>query len=235
MTLGIGYDSAYPPTVAQAQAAKQVSGPVRTWWGFYLPGVPNTDPVNTWTPAQMNVLTNAGFIPVPIVVPSPPHPADPIATATSAFNRAKAFGLNPQVVVCYNGEHISAMGPVWLPIPGTKPITVGPQSAVQYGVASIGGISVDKSVSAEDFPASSALVCDLEHNVQYTAAWYAIFQQTVATLAESEPVTPQDITSVTSAVQLMLRQEFQPGSELYDRVVQAVVEAIKETPSVPPK
>lgn len=190
MTLGLGYDSAFPPTPAQAQAAKSMAGPIRTWWGFYLPGVPNTDPTNTWTPQQMAVLVNAGWIPVPIVVPAPPHPASPIDTATTAFRSATIFGLKPQISVCYNGEHIPANGPVWLPIPGAKPTAVGPQSAIQWGATNIQGIDVDVSASAEDFPASTALVCDLEHNAQYDSAWYATFQATVAFLGKNNAPPP---------------------------------------------
>ena len=45
---------------------------------------------------------------------------------------------------------------------------------------------------------------------------------------EEETVTPQDIANITAAVQLMLRQEFVPGSELFDRVIQATMGAINE-------
>jgi hypothetical protein len=186
MTLGTGYDSAFPPTLVQARAAKAAAGPISTWWGFYLPDIPNTDPLNTWTPAQMQVLLAGGWLPVPIVVPTGPN-ADPISEAIYAYDRAVSFGLNPEISVCYNGEHIQVSGPVWLPIPGPKPTTVGPGSAIQYGGGNIQGLDVDMSVSAEDFPASTALVCDLEHKEQYTAAWYASFQETIAALAKLAP------------------------------------------------
>jgi hypothetical protein len=189
MTLGIGYDSAYPPTLQQAQAAKAAAGPIPTWWGFYLPKEPFTDPVNGWTKDQILVLVSAGWIPVPICIPAPPHPADPVQLATEAFQQALDYGLTPGIAVCYNGEHIAVNGPVWLPIPGAKPTTVGPGSAIQWGQTNLWGIDVDVSASALDFPAKTALVCDLEHNVQYNSTWYITFQNTVAELSKGQAVT----------------------------------------------
>lgn len=188
MTLGLGLDSASAPTLAQARAARAAG---YTWWGFYLPRLPNTDPLNGWTVAQMDVLRQAGIIPVPICVPAPPAPADPVQTATEYVQMARQYGLNPTVAICYNGEHISAAGPVWLPIPGPQPATVGPGSAIQWGAGTPFGIDVDLNVSAPDFPAAAGLVCDLEYNVAYTAGWYATFQQTVAALSpQPDPPTP---------------------------------------------
>jgi hypothetical protein len=188
--MNTGYDSAYAPTLPQAQLARSIGA---IWWGFYLPRITDTDPLNGWTPGQMDVLEQAGIIPVPIVVPEPPHPADPVATATTAFQQCLAYGLTPSISVCYDGEHISASGPVWLPIPGPRPTAVGPQSAIQYGSANVGGLNVDVNASSLDFPAKQALVCDLEHAASYDSQWYATFQNTVANLAKGH------LTRVASA------------------------------------
>lgn len=181
-----GLDSAYPPTLAQAQYAK---GAGYGWWGFYLPRLPNTDPLNGWTVDQVNVLRQAGIIPVPICVPAPPHPADAAQTATAYVQLARQYGLNPSVSVCYNGSHIAATGPVWLPIPGYQG-PVGPLSAIQVGGTTLAGLSVDTSIAAPDFPYATGLVCDLEFNVTYTAGWYQTFQETVAQSAAPTPPKP---------------------------------------------
>lgn len=189
MTLGTGLDSAYPPSFAQAQQAR-IAG--YTWWGFYLPKLPNTDPLNSWTPAQVDVLRQAGLQPVPICVPAPPAPADPVQTATEYFNLAKQYGLSPKMAVCYNGEHIQPItGPVWLPVPQpTAPTAVGPGSALQWGGGNFAGLDVDFSVSAPDWPGDTALVADLEANASYTPAWYTSFQATVANLGRVTPPPP---------------------------------------------
>lgn len=179
MTVYNGLDSSGAPTLAQAQAAKALGF---VWWGFYLPKFPLTDPLNSWTIGEVGVLRQAGFIPVPIVVPEPPHPADPVALAKEAWNSCRTYGLDPKIAVCYNGEHISVTGPVWLPVPGSKPVAVGAGSAIQYATTSLSGLEVDLNVSAVDFPAASGLVCDLEHNATYDSAWYAQFQATVHSL-----------------------------------------------------
>lgn len=186
MTLGQGLDSAYAPTLAQVQAAKAAG---YTWWGFYLPKLPGTDPLNGWTIAQMDVIRQGGLIPVPICVPAPPAPADAVQTATEYVNLARQYGCPANVSVCYNGEHIMCTGPVWIPTAtGVMPTAVGPASALQWNTGTFGGLSVDFNASAPDFPAASALVCDLEHNVSYSSAWYTTFQQTVAKL--DPPVNP---------------------------------------------
>lgn len=174
-----GLDSAYAPTLQQAQEARSQG---YVWWGFYLPKLPNTDPLNGWTVAQMDVLKQAGIVPVPICVPAPPHPADPVQLANEYVALAQQYGLNPTIAICYNGEHITASGPVWLPVPGSKPTAVGAGSAIQWGQGTIEGLSVDYNTAAADFPAASGLVCDLEHNAAYTSDWYRTFQQTVISL-----------------------------------------------------
>lgn len=189
MILNKGLDSASSCTLAQAQAAKAAG---YSWWGFYLPKEPNTDPLNSWTVDQMNILVQAGIVPIPICIPSPPHPADPVATATEYFNLAKQYGLDPILTTCYNGEGIVVNGSVWLPRPSpTPPTAVGSQSAIQWFTGNFEGLNVDFSVSAPDFPLNT-LVCDLEHNTSYTSAWYQTFQQTVADLAAVPPI-PQEI------------------------------------------
>ncbi len=49
-----------------------------------------------------------------------------------------------------------------------------------------------------------------------------------AACLQEESVTPEDIANITASVQLMLREEFVPGSELFGRVVQASVTAITQ-------
>lgn len=180
MALLDGLDSAYPPTLQQAQLARQQG---YVWWAFYLPKLPNTDPLNGWTPAQVQVLREAGIAPVPICVPAPPAPADAVQTATDYVALCKEYGLNPLVAICYNGEHINVNGSVWLPRWGPKPASVGSGSAIQYGDMDLSGLDVDTNVASMSFPMSNGLVCDLESNVRYTAEWYSIFQATVVQLA----------------------------------------------------
>lgn len=175
-----GLDSAYPPTLQQGMQAWNQG---YRWWGFYLPKLPNTDPLNGWTNAQVAILRNSGIKPVPICVPAPPAPADPVQTATEYFNLAKQYGLSPKVAVCYNGSHIPVTGPVWLPIPGNPPTAIGPGSAIQYATVNLWGLDVDLNLAADDFPMDTGLVCDLEYNVSYTPEWYATFQNTVANLS----------------------------------------------------
>lgn len=183
-----GLDSAFAPTLVQAQAARAAG---YTWWGFYLPKLPNTDPLNGWTVGQMDILKEAQIIPIPICVPSPPAPADPIATASGYVELAQQYGLTPKVSVCYNGEGISVTGPVWLPRPSINPpISVGTGSAIQWSTGTFAGLSVDFNVNAPDWPANQALVCDLEHNVSYTSEWYATFQNEVTKLT-TPSIPPQ--------------------------------------------
>lgn len=195
-----GLDSAFPPTNAQAWTAKQVG---YHWWGFYLPKLPNTDPLNSWTVAQVDILKQASIAPVPICVPSPPAPADPIQTASEYVALAKQYGLSPRVAICYNGEHISVTGPVWLPVPQpTPPTAVGPGSALQWSTGTFAGLSVDFNVAAPDFPMSAGLVCDLEHNVSYTSQWYQAFQNEVAKLSSPPPVPTLPLKLPASAYPL---------------------------------
>ena len=188
-------DAAEPPTPAQAQQAYQQGA---RGCGFYLAGVPNTDPYRTWTAGEEAVLVRAGLAAVPICVPDPNLGGDPAATADAAFNAAKACGLNPTVSVLYDGPHLvntgRITGPVWLPLPqSSAPTSVGPGSAIQWGQGSIGGWSVDYNVAAPDFPFATALVCDFEHavlgyrTVDQAVAWYQTFQARVAQLAGTKP------------------------------------------------
>jgi hypothetical protein len=175
-----GLDSAFPPNSATANIA-YLAG--YRWWGFYIEGVGNTDPLNAWTPGQEEILISRGFKPVPICIPSPPAVANPIQTATQAFESCKNYGLSPKIAICYNGSHIAVSGPVWLPIPEVKPTSVGSQSAIQFGGANINGLSVDLNVAASDFPFNEGIVCDLEHDTSYTSEWYNTFQTTIIQLA----------------------------------------------------
>lgn len=185
-----GVDSAYPPSAADAAAAYTDGC---RWWGFYLNGVDgDEDPLNTWTAAQVQVLVQAGCHPVPIWVPKPDLSSDPVEAANESFTAATACGLAPTVSVLYNGNHIAATGPVWLPIPGPKPSAVGAMSAIQYGQTTYGATSVDLNVAAADFPMSAGIVCDFEYNTDTTKgpAWYQAFQHRIHLLGEPMTSAP---------------------------------------------
>lgn len=184
-----GLDSASEPTQAQIDLAKAQG---YKWWGFYLPKVDGTDPLHGWSQAPVTALLRSGIVPVPICVPAPPHPADPVKLATASFNQALAYGLSPKVSILYNGSHIKASGPEWIPQPGPKPNVLPSQCAVQYGGTNIGGIECDLNVAANDFPITTGLVCDLEYNVSYDAQWYKTFQQTISFL--SQPIKVKEDT-----------------------------------------
>lgn len=202
MTVIPWVDAAYTPTLPEAQQA--YSEGFRAC-GFYLPGIPNSDPLNVWTPAQVQVLRQAGLLPVPIVVPDPHLSGDPVTTANAAFQQAKNFALNPQASILYDGPHLvntgRITGPVWLPLPGNPPSTIGAGSAVQWGQGSISGWSVDDNEAAPDFPFDRGIVCDFEHAIlNYCTAdqaitWYQRFQARIAQLAGSQPQPPTISTS----------------------------------------
>lgn len=182
---GKGLDSASPPTPADVALAVQQE---YSWWAFYIKDVGNTDPLHAWEPGEEAVFNGHNIEPVPIVIPDPSG-SDPVLTARQAFAACAMYGLRPSMSVCYNGEHISVTGPVWLPIPGyTGP--VGAQSAIQNGIGNMGSVQVDVSISADDWPGSKAIVCDLEHGDVYDSAWYAAFQSTINTLGRVVPVVP---------------------------------------------
>lgn len=201
-------DAAYPPTPAQAEAAFNLG---YRGCGFYLNGADgDEDPLNTWTPAQVAVLVQAGLAPVPIWVPDPNLASDPTDAATEAFQSAVAAGLEPKESVLYDGNHLTQTGqingPVWLPIPGPTPTAVGARSAIQWGGGNIGGWSVDYNVAAADFPFSHGLVVDFEYN---TAAgtvgldWYHTFQAHITALAAPTPQpspTPSPTPVTTGAI-----------------------------------
>lgn len=182
---GNGVDSASVPNSAEVALAVSQG---HSWWGFYIKGVGNTDPLHAWEPGEEAVFNGHAIQPVPIVVPDPSG-SDPILTAQQAFAACAMYGLRPNVSVCYNGEHITVTGPVWLPIPGYSG-SVGPQSAIQYGIGSMGTVQVDLNISADDWPGSKGIVCDLEHGDVYDSAWYAAFQNTIASLGRVVPTVP---------------------------------------------
>lgn len=197
MTLIPWVDAAYAPTLAEAQQAHQQGFRA---CGFYLPGIPNSDPLNVWTPAQVAVLHQAGLTPVPIAVPDPHLNGDPAVTATAAFQVATSqFGLPTRLSVLYDGPHLvntgKITGPVWIPAPGPQPSTIGAGSAVQWGQTSISGWSVDTDEGTTDFPFDTGLVCDFEHAIlnyrtaAQAVAWYQQFQATIARLAPPTPAT----------------------------------------------
>ncbi len=190
-------DAAYPPSLAQAQTAYAQG---YRGCGFYLNGKDgDEDPLNTWTPAQVAVLVQAGLAPVPIWVPDPNLASNPTNAATEAFHSAVTAGLSPQASVLYDGNHLAQTGqisgPVWEPIVGPPPTSVGPQSAVQWGSGNISGWSVDYNVAAPDFPFSHGLVVDFEYDTNPDVAWYHAFQAQVAALtAPPSPPAPPVIT-----------------------------------------
>jgi hypothetical protein len=198
-TVTLWIDAAYAPTPAQAQAAFSLGA---RGCGFYLPGeqAPTEDPLNTWTPAQVQILRDAGLRAVPIWVPAPNLPADPIQSATRAFTAAKSCGCNPLMSGLYTGNHLETSGqisgPIWIPAPGAEPASVGSQSAIQWGQTNLGTWSVDENIAASDFPWEQVIMVDFEYNTiagQQGIDWYKKFQQQIAALAKGTPVTPSPI------------------------------------------
>lgn len=226
-TLGPDWlDAMLEPTIDQAMQAKKLGYYAV---GFYIGGT-GVDPAHIWSSEGINVLRNVGLVPVPIYVPAPTLPTAPDDAAKEAYNLAKSVGCNPLVSVLYNGNHEQpVVGPVWLPIPGPKPTTIGSQSAIQWGQTSINGWKVDISSAANDFPYQCALAVDFEYNTNYDPQWYAAFQQTISNLTKGIPLPNSNFTvqDVVAAVMLAIRQEF-AGGELFDRVIQANNESIKQ-------
>lgn len=176
----LGADSAYPPTLSDAQEAFAFG--IR-WWGFYLNGRDgDEDPLNTWTPGQVNVLRQAGIVPVPIIVPKPGNLGNPVVAANESFGNAVLAGCHPKVSILYNGNHVAVTGPVWLPIPGLKPTIVGPRSAIQYQIRKFGGTTVDVSLASIDFPTTDSIVVDYENNTDKNVVWYQTYQTTIREL-----------------------------------------------------
>ena len=190
-------DAAYAPTPAEAQQAFTEG---YRECGYYLPNIPNSDPLNTWNANQVATLRQAGLKPVPIVVPKPDLSGDPVATADAAYAQAKAFGHFPKTAILYDGPHLvntgKITGPVWLPLPGNPPSAIGAGSAIQWGQENIAGWSVDRDSAAPDFPADAGIVCDFEHailgyrTVDEAVAWYQAFQNRIAELAAADHSAP---------------------------------------------
>lgn len=195
-TVTLWADAAYPPTLAQARGAYATG--VRGC-GFYLPGEgAGEDPLNQWTPAQVAVLYQAQLRAVPIWVPKPNLPADPVDSANRAFAAARACGCNPKMSGLYTGNHLEQTGqitgPIWIPAPGAEPASVGSQSAIQWGQANEGGWSVDLNVAASDFGWESVIMVDFEYNTiggQAGINWYKAFQKRIAELADPPPPAPK--------------------------------------------
>jgi hypothetical protein len=191
MALVPGVDSAQPPLITEIQQA--VTQGYR-WWGCYLSGVPNTDPLYPWLPSQIDLLRRGGILAVPITVPIPTLGGDPIETAQAAIASARAAGLSPGISILYDGVGLrftgQVTGPIWLPEPGPVPSSVGSMSAVQYGYGSIGTIAVDLNVASPDFPFSNGIVCDFEANIldyvkpAIALDWYHEFQSVFPVVPE---------------------------------------------------
>lgn len=204
-------DAAYTPTLAEAQEAYNEGYRA---CGFYLPGVPGTDPLNVWTPAQVQILRQAGLFPVPIVVPTPNLAEDPRAAATAAWAQRAAFNLGMKVSVLYDGPHVVSTGlisgPVWLPIVGSPPSAIGSGSAVQWGGGSISNWSVDFNLAALNFDFNDAIVVDMEHNVlsyhspSEIVAWYQAFQSRISQFA-AVPIVGPPLPAAPNAQEMFMR------------------------------
>lgn len=193
----LGIDAAYPPTQAQATSAKSLG---YTWCGFYPNGKDgDEDPFNTWAISDLQALRNAGIVPVPIFVPDGNLASDPTDAATEWLATCKGYGLSPSVSILYDGNHLTSsgeiVGPVWLPIWGPQPSSVGPQSAIQFGSRNINGWTVDTSISATNYPYPRGIVVDFEASTQGGTtgiAWYRTFQSVIAGLTNTPlPVSPR--------------------------------------------
>lgn len=192
-TTTLWIDAAYAANTAQLQAAWAAGA---RGCGYYLPGEGvGEDPLNQWTPAQVAAARAVGFRMVPIWVPKPSLPADPVDSANRAFAAAKACGSNPKLSGLYTGNHLEQTGqitgPIWIPAPGAEPTSVGSQSAVQWGTVTFAGWNVDENVAASDFPWETVIMVDFEYNTTAGAAgvaWYKAFQSRITQLAK--PVVP---------------------------------------------
>lgn len=188
-----GIDAAMPPTLAQAQRAFALG---YRWCGFYPIGKDgDEDPYNTWPISAMDILIEGGLHPVPIFVPSPNLASDPVDAASEWYSICKTYNLSPGVSVLYDGSHITKSGeisgPVWLPIPGAPPASVGVLSAVQYGQDIIDGWTVDLNIASDDFPMSNGIVVDFEYNTTGGSIginWYKAFQNQIAYLVNQNHI-----------------------------------------------
>lgn len=181
-------DAAYAPTVAEIAAA--VADGYKAV-GFYLPNIPNSDPMNVWTVAQVQACQAGGLMVVPIVVPDPTLDGDPTTLASAAYSEAVLFGLSPTMSCLYTGNHLETSGqitgPIWVPAPGPAPTTIGVGSAVQWGTGTIAGWSVDLDLAAGDFGFSDLIVVDFEYDTTPDVGWYQTFQTQIAVLAAPKP------------------------------------------------
>lgn len=172
--------------------------------GCYIPNVSSTDPLNTWTAAEVAVIRQANMTPVPIIVPSPQLTGNPVQMANEALLVCKTFGIPRSEAVLYSGNHLQTLGGVtgslWLPIPGQAPTTVGAASAIQYTQENIDGWSVDVSLAADDFPFATGLVVDFEYNTAggvQGLTWYGSFQKQVAAMAPTPAPSPSPAPTPT--------------------------------------
>lgn len=177
-----GLDSAYPPSAAQV--AEAVTGGVG-WWGLYVFG---SAALNIWPVGSEQTIKQAGIAPLPICVPRQDFSEDPTAVATATLQACKARGIvsggvvldveygadynayrdfvsiwRPAIQqagygpVIYNGPHWNILPPTWEP----RDVQVPPPGcAVQNGQTTIGGLSVDTNLAADDFPLGSWQVPD---------------------------------------------------------------------------
>lgn len=193
MTLTLWIDAAYAGNTAQMQAAWAAGA---RGCGYYLPGEGvGEDPLNQWTPAQVAAARAIGFRMVPIWVPKPNLPSDPVDSANRAFAAAVACGSNPRLSGLYTGNHLEQTGhisgPIWIPAPGAEPTSVGSQSAIQWGTITLLGWNVDEDVAASDFPWETVVMVDFEYNTTAGSAgvaWYNAFQTRITQLVAANPV-----------------------------------------------
>lgn len=176
-------DAAYAGNQTQMQAAIAQGA---TGCGYYLPNQPPqfNDPLNQWTPAEVRLAYTEFKQVVGIWLPDYSLPEDPTLSAQQAYTSAVSVGESPTMSGLYNGNHIAGVtGPVWLPIPGSKPGSVGALSAIQWGQATIDGWSVDLDIASTNFPWNKCIMVDFEAGTNPDLAWYQAFQAEIAKLA----------------------------------------------------
>lgn len=169
-----GVDSAYAPSLAQAQAIRAQG---HVFHGCYLSG---SGAYNIWSPAQVAVLRAAGLSPLPICVPVQSGSENPTSVATAMVAACRAAGILSGGVVLdrehgstftqawvdqwaavvesygyvpvdYCGPHNPMLAHWWNPAFGTPPAGC----AYQTGSGSIAGLSVDLDVADISFPFGS--------------------------------------------------------------------------------
>lgn len=182
----VGLDSAYAPTLAQAQLAKAHGV---DWWGLYVCG---SAALNIWTPAEAAVLRQAGISPLPICVPDQAETENPTTVAIDFvaackergilagagvldFEHSAASAAGPSfwsswsaivkaagfVAVPYNGPHWTWLGsPQWDPLPSPRLPTPAKGQAIQWAGTNVDGLAVDESIADPGFPVGSWSVPD---------------------------------------------------------------------------